>query len=203
MIIGVGVGTLYQQQRKRVVSDSFTRANSTTSAGTTDTGQAWSPLVGTWGIASNRVYCVSDANGDILSVDTGITNSTISAIFNCQTSGANQRFFNLMFHGLDATNFLFARISGSSLQLYKNAAGVLTQLAAVAITPPADGVDFVLRATCIDNLVSLYVDGALLLNHTLAGGDTAYSAYTKAGLRLSKAGTPTMPCRADNFTVVV
>ncbi|MET9876579.1 hypothetical protein ABZZ36_18420 [Actinacidiphila glaucinigra] len=44
------------------VSDSFNRANSTTSMGTADSGQAWAPITNTWGIQTNRAYAINTAN---------------------------------------------------------------------------------------------------------------------------------------------
>ena len=42
-----------------VASDTFTRANSTTTLGTAETGGAWSTTSGTWGINTNQAYVVT------------------------------------------------------------------------------------------------------------------------------------------------
>ena len=43
-----------------MIQDSFTRANSTTTLGSTDTGQVWTPQgTSTWGITSNQAYLVN------------------------------------------------------------------------------------------------------------------------------------------------
>lgn len=182
------------------VYDSFNRTNSSTTLGVADTGQSWSALTGTWGINSNRAYNVSDANGEVSTIDAGVSNFTLSAILNGQTSATNQRFFNIVFHGLDSLNFLFTRISINDVQLYKNVAGVLTLLASTAITA-VDNTDYLFKVVCSGNSVDVYVDGVLKISHTLAGGDTAFAAYTKSGLRLTKTGAPTGTARADNFIV--
>lgn len=52
-----------------LVSDTFTRADSTTTMGVTDTGQAWNVSGGTWGISGNQAY--SATNGGQALVDAG------------------------------------------------------------------------------------------------------------------------------------
>lgn len=208
MLIGIGTGVGFRSGRTGSggstlhVYDSFNRTDSAASLGVADTGQSWSALSGTWGISSNRAYNVSDVNGEVATIDAGVANFTLSAILNGQTSATHQRFFNIVFHGLDSLNFLFTRISINDVQLYKNVAGVLTSLASVAIVA-VDNTDYLFKVVCSGNSIDIYVDGVLKISHTLAGGDTAFAAYTKAGLRLTKGGTPVGTARADEFIVQV
>lgn len=62
-----------------LVSDTFNRADSTTSLGTADTGQAWTPLATTvWGIIGNTAYETGNAAQALAVVETGVSDCTVS-----------------------------------------------------------------------------------------------------------------------------
>lgn len=66
---------------QKAVTDNFQRADSTTSIGTTTTGQAWVPARGTWGISSNKGYSVTGADDDLLLVDSARADQKVTATF--------------------------------------------------------------------------------------------------------------------------
>jgi hypothetical protein len=65
-----------------IAQDTVRRADSLTSPGTMDTGQAWSVVSGTWGIASHLLYVVTQvsANDDAIIINTGLGDVTVWAI---------------------------------------------------------------------------------------------------------------------------
>lgn len=184
-----------------VLSDNFDRADDATTVGIADTGQVWTSAIGTFGISGGRLYSVTDASGDIVLTDPGLTNFTLRCITNCQTvTGSTQRILNILFHVLDNTNFLMVRISNGTIDLWKNVAGTLSRIAFTGLSN-VDNVDESFSIVCSGNNVLVYARGTLFLNYTLVAGETVFAGYTKAGFRLGKVGTPTGTARADNLVV--
>lgn len=203
-LLGLSIGIPFPRKARRVViKDSFNRADNATSLGSTETGQAWQPLNGTWGISNGKAYSVSDNSDDICVFDVGKSDFSITCTFNCQTNGTNLRVINLIFRVLDAGNFLMTRENQGALELYKRVGGSFTQLAS---TPYGllDNTDYTLTVLCSGNQINVYINGgAAKIAYTLSGSESAFASYTKAGLRLTKAGLPTNPARADNLFVEV
>lgn len=161
----------------------------------------WIALIGTWGTTGGRIYSVSDTSMDLVSINARSNNYRLSCVTNGQISDINnQRFINIIFRLNDATNYLMTRITGGNLHLYKCVAGTLSLLTQVA-TGNTNGVDYLFTVRCQDNDIRISVNGVQLLQYTLSGGDTVFAAYTKAGLRLTKTGTPTLPANAENFRI--
>lgn len=101
------------------------------------------------------------------------------------------------FRGNDVDNYLFAVLSGSATALYKRVAGVNSILATAAETHTA-GVDYQVRVIANFGSILVYVNGILLLNHTLSGPDTTtFAGWTKAGFYTSG----TTGAAFDNFGV--
>jgi len=59
------------------VTDSFNRADSTTTMGNADTGQTWVPNSGTWGISSNKARLVTGTSQATTVLDSGLSDCTI------------------------------------------------------------------------------------------------------------------------------
>ena len=195
------VGALIRSKRKLRVSDSFNRGNSTTTMGTADTGQAWGYFVGTWGISSNRAYCVSDANARGARISTGLLNAKVQCgMYGEINSLVTNRVPNLIFHYGDSNNFLYARVFNGNAELYKYDGGAASLLAS-AVQAMADGVEYTLTAAFMENNINIAVDGVSLIDHVLAGGDTKYAAYASVGFWLEKTGSPTIAARWDNLIV--
>ncbi|WP_322763367.1 DUF6531 domain-containing protein, partial [Frankia sp. Cr2] len=125
--LGTGVGRvgsfaiLDDQQR-----DSFTRANSATSAGATDNGAVWTPLAGTWGIDANRAYLAAAAGSANLLVTAAAADGSFSF-----TEPVTQANMGLAFRVADTANFwrLVAVPSSSKWRLIKRVGGVDTTVA--------------------------------------------------------------------------
>lgn len=93
-----------------IAYDMFDRPNSTTSLGTSPTGQAWTSLQGTWGVQSNRAYSVSAVDGDRVSMNVGTKNFSAS----------------IRFYGVGANKypaFIF-RVSGNTYYLIEEQYGL-------------------------------------------------------------------------------
>ena len=176
--------------------DPFTRGDSALTL-----GNGWAdPLQGTFGIASNRAYSVTDANGDLVLRETGLSDFVLSCIVNGDLDvAADSRVPQVQFRALDANNKLGADLVGGAARLLKTDGGVTSVLTTWA-TATADSTDYVLEVVCNGNSVSIKKNGtALTPAYTLAGGDTKYAAYTQAGIRLGKTGSPAVAARWDNW----
>jgi hypothetical protein len=77
-----------------VVSDTFTRADSATSLGTADTGQAWT-LVGTniFGISSGQVYSPNATENERAFVDAGVSDCTVEVKIAALAAGGSCGLF--------------------------------------------------------------------------------------------------------------
>lgn len=124
-----------------VITDSFDRANSETTLGSTETGQAWQPLVGTWGITNNTAY-VAGANGvgNIAVVETGRANGSSRVDVTLVSSNF---FARSVVRASDANNYWSLNVnvlSGSvtSFNISKTVAGSQTIVVSdiPAVQPP-------------------------------------------------------------------
>ncbi|WP_250290200.1 DUF6531 domain-containing protein, partial [Frankia sp. CiP1_Cm_nod1] len=106
--------------------DSFTRANAATTAGTAESGAAWTPLAGTWGVEGNRVYLAAAAGNRNLLVAPAAADGTFSF-----TQPVTQADMGLAFRVADAGNYwrLVAVPSSSKWRLIKRVGGVETTVA--------------------------------------------------------------------------
>lgn len=91
-----------------VVVDSFTRADSTTSMGTADTGQAWTYPVDTWGLLGGKAYCPAASSAAAASVNTGVNPATSGGYVEVSAVLSSASNFNgmypLLFLGATAGN---------------------------------------------------------------------------------------------------
>lgn len=60
-----------------ILQDTFNKSDNPTSLGQTDTGIAWQPLVGTWGIISNNAYNSSNTIKGVAVVNAGVSDCKI------------------------------------------------------------------------------------------------------------------------------
>lgn len=206
MIIGaglIGVGmNMPRPADKVVVFDDFNRADDLLTAGSTKTGQVWTPVGGAFGILGNRLYSPGKTSASILHVDPIIKDYEVSATVIGQfVAGQVQGFFNLMFHMTDAANYMMARMFIGNLEVYKFVAGAAT---VVASTPfvAQDWIPYKLKVRCQGTNVRVSVNGVELINLTLSGTDaTTFPNYSKAGFRMSFNGGVKDDPTADDFEV--
>ena len=181
-----------------VAEDTFTRADSALTLGSAETGQAWTPVSGTWGISSNRAYNVSDTSGQIATIPGGAADGIVDCTLRGDMTGAAYSIPQVIARYNDANNFLYAQLYNGNAALVKVDGGALSSLAS-AVTPTVDSTDYALRLVMVGNSVRVYKDNTEVISHTLSGGDTKYAAYTTLGFRFEKSGSPTADARWDSF----
>lgn len=178
-IRGVGVRTL--------VSDTFTRADSTSTLGSADTGQAWSAQVGTWGISGNQA-CETLATGSANAVvDAGVADGEAEVDVTWQSGQGG-----LVARSVDGNDLLLAIIYAGTLELYKIVAGLSTALGSYAWTPVM-GTTYNLRISARGSAIKVYLDGT----ERIAVTETAHQSATKWGIWASSSSAN----RFDNFKV--
>lgn len=158
------------------------------------TGQTLTQVAGTWDVTGGKAYSTSDTHGDLATfpaVADGLFRVTISGTFN---SATNYRLTPLLFRYNDPNNRLSAYLFNGFVYLTKTDGGVASDLAS-AVQTTLDGTDYTLDVVAIANSIQVYVNGTQKINYTLAGSDTKYAAYTTAGIRLAKAGSPATAAR--------
>jgi len=177
-----------------IVSDTFTRADTTAGLGTADTGQTWTAGVGTWGISSNTAYCVSAADGDRTIIETGVTDQKVTATLTGTTVSGAGPSFSLLARCTDANNGYLLSVSNnlSQAKIFKMVAGAYTQLGGIVTVSLVDGDTLTLSVK--GSTLTAYKNGTSYATAT----DTTFTAGTKAGLRT---GATSTGARYDNFKV--
>lgn len=176
-----------------VVSDTFTRADSAVSLGSADTGQAWTAVVGTWGITSNKGYCATAGNSEkVATVEAALADCSIQVTMRASgdpvASGGG-----ITFRRSDATNYLIAVIESNALRVYKRVAGAFTSLGFYSFTPLTT-TDYVVKVTLVGSTIKAFLDGT----ERVSVSDSHNSTATLHGLRDFHDGPL---WRFDNFTV--
>jgi hypothetical protein len=187
-----------------LASDTFTRANSTTTPGTADVGGAWSVLTGAWGINTNRATSVtaSLSTPAYMVINVGITNVDVTAdITSAQPASAACLAVRV---AADASSSIICgyEILPGNINLYKVVGGSYTLLAsvnAVSIGVPYS-TPYTLRVTAVGSVINVYINGTRV---TALSAD--YSAQitgalltnTRVGFRDDVPGN-----FYDNFSVV-
>lgn len=169
-----------------LAKDTFTRANSTTTMGTTETGSlTWTPGAGTWGISGNTAYLVSGANVRT-GVDSAVANHEMQSDILLGTNAAGVTARNV-----DASNALGFYYLGSGtfrLRLVKWVAGTPNTLAS---TPAYDSLTGThnLRLSVNGSVLTGYLDGTPVLTYTLTTAEAAiFGTATKVGLYAQSPG---------------
>jgi hypothetical protein len=126
-----GAGASQAASEERVYA-SFFAPDSPNNLINAETGQRWTPLVGTWGVRRYQAYMSAPAgDGNCAAVlDAGLSDARISVQLNDASGGGGTE--GLVFRATDANNFLFARGFNTSIQLFKKQAGALVQLGSFA-----------------------------------------------------------------------
>lgn len=113
------------------VWDTFTRADSTTSPGSLESGGSYTVVGGTWGISNNALYESSNA-GEGRITWPGFADFDFSATLSAYGSDAG-----LVFRSTDANNSWLYVAAGGQLRLYTRISGNYTQIQAVNATVAA------------------------------------------------------------------
>lgn len=129
--------------------------------------------------------------------ETDITDGTVTAKYTGPATSANGEEFGVIVRRTAVNSYLYARIvfnigvaGGSTLQLWKNTAGTLVQLASTTMTIAASQVGFI-RVIMAGNSITLRHYGATTpppaaasttVAYTLTGGETTTFATGKIGV---------------------
>ena len=175
---GIGLTAVY---------DTFTRADSALTLGSAESGQAYSVLAGTPGIASNRAYPAS--GNPLVLVEAGVANGLVSLTVAVSDTAAGKEQW-IYFRAADANNFWRFGSSVTDLKLQKDVAGSLSTVATVAATVASGDV---LSVVLSGASILCYRNGALVTSTT----DAQFQASTKHGFGWF--GTTTS--RLDDFRV--
>lgn len=184
----------FKDMRAAGLSDTFNRANSTTTLGNADTGQAWTASSGTWGINTNQAYVVSlDTVDHVCSIEAGSANMSVSADILITSNNPG-----LIFRLQDATNYLMVLCNSSStqFQIYKRVAGVYTVLASSATGLYTINTTHNILVSASGNSLSVKMDGTTVVSVT----DATFNTATKVGFR-HQTPSSTNTARWDNLQV--
>ena len=185
--------TFTTAQARAPITDTFNRADSATTLGSTDTGQAWQTVYGTAGISGNQARAYTNAARSV--IDLGAANMSVAADLT-----ASAAYIGLVVRWVDESNFISAdtQESGGKFRLYKTIAGV--QVAVGGVIPDGFGVPRRIALEAFDDgtgtTVRRYIDGVLIATDFI--GDANRPHGTKGGLTL---GGNSQTARFDNFEI--
>lgn len=187
-----------------VVSDNFNRSNSTSTIGSTQTGQTWRTRnsfrtgtpQGQWGISSNRAYSVTATDNDFTVVDAGIVDAEVSVRM---YGGSSAHFPGIIARGDMSTgsgNFYLIEVGGGRILLAKD-----VDLALSAENVFSEGDLLTARSKTVTGGVqfTVLVNNTVVLEHT----DTTANrpAGTYYGMRYGAYSGASNALRYDDFTV--
>lgn len=180
----------YVTPRGNAVLDTFTRADTTSGMGTSNTGQTWNEITGTWGISSNQAYLPSGVGQAV--IDSGKADATIQVTWIAAALGTQRP--RLIFRCTDANNYWFIDpVDANTLQLYKNVAGGSTQVGSNATHAWASG--DVVKVVTSGNSISVYINGVLAIGPVT---DSFNASATSHGIGVISNGAS---LRFDDFSV--
>jgi hypothetical protein len=163
--------------------DTATRADSAVTAGSLETGEAWTAVLGTWGIATNKLYCaVTDGGGgnkNVLTFDAGTHVGELSVAVT-RAGGT----LGLVVRQSDNANYIRLETDGSGTRLIKRVAGVDTTIGSSAANPSLWTKTF--KVTMSGNDLNVYQDGALVIGPIT---DAFNNTATKHGLYVNQTVT--------------
>lgn len=174
------------------VSDAFTRADSSTSIGTADTGQSWTNSTGTWGIKTNQAYLATAAvSGANLAT---ITGGSADGFIQFTIDGTPADNMGGAFRAVDVSNhWRVARAASfGTWNIYKRVSGTDTLVANTGNTATAAGT--IVRVEFVGSTIWTFFNGTFVK----AVSDSAMSSNTGVGL-FGGASMGTNP-RWDDFT---
>ncbi len=190
-----------EQFGQRIVLDLFNRADDAASA-----GQSWVAKTGsTWGVTSERLYSVTDANADIITLKVNLKNGFIKTVVRgTLNDGGVYRSPAILFRvredytgAVDTTTCLLVRLLSGSVDLRKNDGGTETSLATGTVTT-SNATDYEVKIEFRGTLIEVWVDDVQLISYSLTGTNLKYLDYPQMGFRLDKAGAPASAARIDS-----
>ena len=159
------------------VTDSFNRADSTTSLGNADTGQSWSSENTNYGISSNAAYEVLGTAGGVVVIDPLFANVVVSSVMSVLS---DNDYTGIVARYVDTANYYLADSnSAGALRLWRQVAGTYTQLGSAANGSMAAGDSLELHVIGSD--LTVKVNGVTKISTV---SDSSLTAGTKVGLRI-------------------
>lgn len=199
MRLSRAVDLLLRSNRRYRLRDPFSRADSNSTLGNADLGGAYTAIASTFGVISGQAYSVSDASGNMATVDPGRVNMAVEVTMTGEYVTPNYRMPMLMLMYVDGSNHLESFIQDGQVRLQSAVGGVFTVVASANVNVP-NGTPYRLRVTVVSGAVFVHLNGAGVISYTLSGAEqTAFGAGTKVGMRLFKFGSPTLPARWDDL----
>jgi hypothetical protein len=188
-------------------ADTFTRADSALTLGTSSGGQAWSALTGTWGITGNKAYCAVDG----VSVGGGYNVATLNAGQSLVTYTATVTpkvgavEFGLAALTQDIDNLVMWDLSGDTAagagnittRLFSRAAGTFTPITSSATLTMTGGTTYTLKLVVGATSISCYIDNVLVF---ASSGATGLETQTRFGL-VTAAGVADRTSTFDNLLI--
>lgn len=180
-----------------LASDTFDRADSNTTLGTSSGGQAWTSLDGVWGIKSNAAYHVSDGGTDpyeivVLDASQGLVTYTIDFV---PRSGPMD--LGLCALVQDRSNLIFWDMSGDgsagannmTTRLFHRSGGSFSGITGATNMTMAGGTTYSLKMVIASTSISCYVDNSLIF---ASSGATGLESQTKFGLMMADSQADTL-----------
>lgn len=187
MIIGVGIGIGFGiTQVRTLVYDSINRANSTTTLGTADTGQAWTNNAGNIGIISNQAY-MPNAGTSIATLDSGA--SSVAVTFRDSGIGEASLFNGIVVRYSDTSNYVRVVLQTTMIYVQRRQSGSTTVIASNTVTR-TDG--DVYRIVASATSITVYQNGV----NVATVAESFNASATRQGFIVS-----TTLARMDNFVV--
>lgn len=196
---------LYESRDSEDFSDMFARANSAT-----DPGTGWTATAGTWGVTSERLYSVTDANADHLTHNPdqpelwdGLIEAIVRGTLNSGTTYRSPaltfRIFEDRSEAIDTNNYLLVRLLNGAVDLRKVDGGTESSLDTESITT-SDGVDYLVRVLFVGNRIRVWVDDVERITYELLGLNLKYAHEgRRVGIRWDVGGSPATAARVDNY----
>lgn len=138
------------------VYDSFTRANSTTSLGSTEGGTAgilaWTVLGGTGGINSNQGYFTTSV-GSVAVTSSAVSDCNVEVKFPVVVT-----YSRIVFRATDANNYWIVQQNGANYELYKRSAGSFGSVLKTSSGITATAND-VVKVVLLGSSIRVFVNG--------------------------------------------
>lgn len=170
-----------------LAADTFTRADSATTLGTSSGGQVWSAPEGTWGITGNRAYLPVNGGGsyNVAYLDAGQSAVTYTVDLTPRSGDIDLGLCALV---QDADNLIFWDLSGSTLGggtnittrlFHRIGGGTFTGITSAATVTLAAGTTYALKMVVGPTTIGCYIDNTLVF---ASAGATGLESQTRFGL---------------------
>lgn len=184
------------------LQDLFTDTNSTAiSSHTANLASfgGWSQTnVNSYYIQNNTLQPNRQTDGDLATIDSGVSDFSISATIVPSNSGTTRGIPGIVFRYFNSTNFWYAEVDSyqNTVKIYEVNGGSFNMRVEYNTTVTSD-VALSLRVDCIGPNIVLYLNGTEIVTYV-----STFNQYmTKVGMRVGISGSPATRVSWDNFQV--